>query len=114
MNFDDLLVAVESLEAVSGVTLLNVYDLPDELAYILTEVMRGRMLSVAEFADVLAVAPEKAESLGDLLVAKGFLQLQERPAPDIDKPLKVYRVQFERTRRHNLSSKVWDNLDLDS
>ena len=114
MNFDDLFVAVESLEPVSGVTLLNVYDLPDGLAHVLTEVMRGRMLSVAEFADVLAVAPEKAELLGDLLVSKGFLQLRQRSAPDVDKPLKLYRVQFERTQRHNLSSKVWDNLDLDS
>lgn len=114
MDFETLLTAVTELSPVKGVTLLNVYDLPDELAHVLTEVMRGRSLSVADFAETLSFTAVQAEQVGDVLVEKGFLQVRQRPDLLEGGQIKMYRVQFERPKRRNLSSKVWDKLDLDS
>lgn len=114
MNFEMLVAAVEKLDPVQGVTLLNVYDLPEALVHILTEVMRGRSLSVVEFAEVLGFTAVEGEQLGDLLADKGFLQARTQVDLAAGGQVKIYRVQFERPKRRNMSSKVWDKLDLGS
>lgn len=113
MNFRLFLEAVERTEPVQGVTLLNVYDLPDTLVHILTEVMRGRSLKVVEFAEMLGITAVEGEQLGDLLASKGFLQIRTQVDLSQGGQLKMYRVQFERPKRRNMSSTIWDKLDLD-
>jgi hypothetical protein len=113
MNFAAVLEMVGRLDEVEGVTMLNVYELPEGLAHILTEVMRGRALTVGEFGEVLSLTAVQAEELGDLLVRKGFLQMRQQPDEAVGGELaKFYRVQFERPKRRNMSSAVWDKLDL--
>ncbi len=113
MDFRLLWDAVEQLEPVQGVTLLSVYDLPDALVHILTKVMRGRSLTVVEFAEMWGITAVEGEQLGDLLASKGFLQARTRVDLSHGGQLKTYRVQFERSKRRNMSSTVWDKLDLD-
>jgi hypothetical protein len=114
MDFAAVLEMVGRLDEVEGVTMLNVYELPEGLAHILTEVMRGRSLTVAEFGEVLSLTAVQAEQLGDLLVRKGFLQTRQQmdDGADGEAGTKFYRVQFERPKRRNMSSAVWDKLDL--
>ncbi len=111
-DFANLSAAVDKLEPVEGVTMLNVYDLPDMLVHILTEVMRGRSLTVAELAELLLLTAVESEQLGDLLVNKGFLQSRQQASLSPGEQVKMYQVQFERPKRRNMSSAVWDKLDL--
>ncbi|MCB0033188.1 MAG: hypothetical protein KDE51_04185 [Anaerolineales bacterium] len=107
MNVQDLVVKVQEVDSVQGVTLLNVLELPEPLVKVLTEVMRHRAMTLTDFAQALGIADEaEAQILADLLVEKGFLRTVKQRQESV-----AYRVRFDFSTGRGMSSSVWDSFD---
>lgn len=108
MDARELAGKVRAVDPVRGVTLLNVLELPEPVAKLITEVMRRRKVTLAEFAEALGLNEGGAQTVCHLLVEKGFLRVIGSPSDDAEL---VYRVRFDHSSGRGLASSVWDSLE---
>jgi len=96
-TFEMLKQRLVDLDRVNGITPVEVLDLPEGLHVAVRKMLKGPM-TLGEFARELNLPVEETRQIGDLLVAKGFLQAEELIADGAIR----YRVHFARMRSRNI------------
>jgi hypothetical protein len=96
-TFETLKQQLIELDRVNGITPVEVLELPEGL-HVAVRKMLKRQMTLGELASELSLPVEETRQIGDLLVDKGFLQIEE---PTEDGTIR-YRVHFARMRSRNI------------
>ena len=79
-EFAQLRQLLNELAPVSGVTPVDMLQLPDHVGGAMRKMMRAAMTG-AEFGQELGLPAEEGEALAELLAQKGYLRRQSEAAP---------------------------------
>ena len=97
-NFDVLWQAVTQLKTVEGILPLDALEIPDPLGGLIRQLIRSGSVTLAELAVALHCDPDQTRRLGEVLVAKGYLTIDDQVC---DGQL-IYRVYIARMRKRNI------------
>ncbi len=97
-RFEDLHHDIADLTPVEGTTPLGVAALPAPLDRVLQRMIRQGAMSVEELAEALELSVDKAQHLGEDLVAKGYLRTEDKE----DEGGTLFRVYLARMRKQNI------------
>jgi hypothetical protein len=97
-DFESLWQAVNQLKSVAGVLPMDVLDMPDPLGGIIRKFVRMGGMSLAEFAVDLDMDQDQARRVGDVLVQKGYLNVEDH-AQDGQV---TYRIYLARMRKRSI------------
>ena len=96
-TFETLKQRLIELDRVNGITPVEILDLPKGLHVAVRKMLKSPM-TLEELASELSLPVEETRQIGDLLVDKGFLQIEE----PIEESLIRYKVHFARMRSRNI------------
>ncbi len=97
-RFEGLHHEVEDLSPVEGTTPLGVASLPEPLNKVLQRMMRQGAMTTEELAEALDLSTSEARHVGEHLVAKGYLRMEEKEGQGGI----VFRVYLARMRKQNI------------
>ena len=95
--FETLKQRLIELDRVNGITPVEVLDLPEGL-HVAVRKMLKRAMTLGELASELSLPMDETLQIGNLLVDKGFLQME---AMTEDGTIR-YKVRFARMRSRNI------------
>jgi hypothetical protein len=96
-TFEDLQQQLAQLQSVKGIAPVDVLSLPDSLAAVVRKMMRGGM-TLSALADELGLPLDQARQVGDVLVAKGYLNSEGTESDGV-----TYKVYFARMRGQHIA-----------
>jgi hypothetical protein len=91
-----------------GITMIDVMGLSAPLSSALMHMVRGRTLTLAEFAAELTLGAEETRLLADLMIEKGLLTAIEEPDRSPS-----YRVHLVSGRAHRSAARLLESLEDD-
>jgi hypothetical protein len=96
-TFEGLRSELVGLQKVEGITPVDILLLPEAIQRAVRRMLRSALTS-QELAEELRLPAGEAQQLADILVDKGFLQVQARA----DGAGVAYKVYFARMHRHDI------------
>lgn len=89
---------IADLQSVEGTTPLGVASLPEPFNKVLQRMIRQGAMSVDELAAALDLPVDDAQHIGEHLVSKGYLRIEEQAGEGGT----VFRVYLARMRKQNI------------
>jgi predicted ArsR family transcriptional regulator len=95
---------LQQFPQVEGIIPTDILGLPEPFDVLLRTLMRQGSMTVDQLAAQLDLPPHQAQQLGDGLVTKGYLRVEEPESEEESGQGRIYRVYYARMRKHNIPS----------